>query len=76
MDCFAEFAFQIHQGNFGALEAVTKCLKLDFSNLFLLMEYCNRTGTRGSDFYVKYKECDKDAEKFLAHVRERVGPFP
>jgi hypothetical protein len=76
MDCFTNFAYAISEGNPGARSIVSMVMEKDISNVYLLAEFCHKTGLRGSNLWVEFKKYDKNVDKFLDHVKEVVGPFP
>lgn len=67
-----KFISDITKGNPGAFSVVTEASKKDVAWVFALYAYCDKTGIRGSDLWVKYKEFGKDIDKFLKHVDEAI----
>ena len=53
---------QITEGNPGALAVLAEATKLNFANIFLFGAW----EVKGSNLWVKYKECDKDIKKLIA----------
>jgi len=56
------------EGNLGAVSVFLQFMTKDTGYGFALMEYCNKTGIRGSQLLLDYDKFNKDMDKYIEHV--------